>query len=871
MRTLVSAVSKGSVSALLVALLLSLPAAWPLFLGEGIINTRAGGDSPFLLFRLHQLEANLEAGVFLARWMPDAAYGLGYPFFNYYAALPFYLAAILKIWGTGYITAIRLTQILGFLGAASTMYFYLRRLNLSTNTAILGSLTYSYAPFHLVNVYVRGDSLSEFYAFVFFPLILWALLELKEKPDLRRLSLWALSYGGLVLTHNISALIFSPIFVVYLLFIFWDERKPNFLWMALLGLVLGLALSAFYWLPALGEREYVQLEEATTGYFHYSGHFRGLDLIQPSLAFNYEVALGQDPFRMGLVQTSATALGIAFLFLGWMRARRVGAHGLGHVIVLGASTFFITPLSQPFWDALPLLPFVQFPWRFLSVQALAASSVIALGVERTSWPRPIAIILGVALIFSALWGLRPEYIAIEEPDITAERLMLYEYFSGNIGSTVRAEYLPQWVETTPFTSPYLVWGNHLLPVATGGDLVEARLLWRKPTSQEWEISIDSPQARLAFPLYWFPGWKAYVDGQPIEASPVEGLGYLGLTLDQGNHRILLRLERTPLRLGSEILSLVTLILVLGIMGSGASIPWRRLGIAVIVMVFLGAMLQLNPTPSVKTEITSDLTMDFVRMPYLHHNPTGVRFGDMVRLLNYQFSEEKVVAGQELAVTLHWGEVEGASLEAEVSLVTLAESLFQAQDRIALSRIPIGGVATVHHLPVPPVAVPGLYLVRVRVYSEGGRVEAVTEGGETLGDTYLMPVRLFNRRPASGDEPVLAHFGDSIRLLKTGVEFPTPQEVELDLEWMTIRPLARNYALSFRFRDQTGAVLFARDLQPRYGFFPTSVWPPGELIADHYLFPLPDSTTPEDIASIELVVYRVADLVPIGTYIWPLSP
>ena len=72
-------------------ILIALLAALPLW-GPGMVNTRGGGDSPFLLQRTHQLLANLRAGVFPVRWMPDAAYGLGYPFFSYYAALPYYLA-----------------------------------------------------------------------------------------------------------------------------------------------------------------------------------------------------------------------------------------------------------------------------------------------------------------------------------------------------------------------------------------------------------------------------------------------------------------------------------------------------------------------------------------------------------------------------------------------------------------------------------------------------------------------------------------------------------------------------------------------------------------------------------------------------------
>jgi len=170
-----------------------------------------------LLVRLHQLVVNLRAGVFPARWMPDAAYGLGYPFFNFYASLPYYIAALFKLLGFGFISAIKLTQILGFLTAAASMYPLAKRLFHQEASAILAALAYTYAPYHLVNVYVRGDALSEFYAFVFYPLILWALLRLRDSFSVVNITCVALAYGALILTHNVSALIFSPVVVHYAL------------------------------------------------------------------------------------------------------------------------------------------------------------------------------------------------------------------------------------------------------------------------------------------------------------------------------------------------------------------------------------------------------------------------------------------------------------------------------------------------------------------------------------------------------------------------------------------------------------------------------------------------------------------------------
>jgi len=54
----------------------------------------------------------------------------------------------------------------------------------------------------MVNAYVRGDSLSEFYAFVFYPLILWSILRLRRAPTAGHTVLLAASFGSLLITHT---------------------------------------------------------------------------------------------------------------------------------------------------------------------------------------------------------------------------------------------------------------------------------------------------------------------------------------------------------------------------------------------------------------------------------------------------------------------------------------------------------------------------------------------------------------------------------------------------------------------------------------------------------------------------------------------
>jgi hypothetical protein len=131
--------------ALSLALAFGLAAALPLFTA-GFLHTRAAGDSPNLLFRLQQLVVVLTDGVFPARWMPDAAYGYGYPFFSYYASLPLYLAALLKLYGFTFTEALKLTQLAGFGLAAAGMYGWMRAHNARRPVAVLASAAYTPGP-----------------------------------------------------------------------------------------------------------------------------------------------------------------------------------------------------------------------------------------------------------------------------------------------------------------------------------------------------------------------------------------------------------------------------------------------------------------------------------------------------------------------------------------------------------------------------------------------------------------------------------------------------------------------------------------------------------------------------------------------------
>lgn len=854
---------------LFVTLLLAGLAALPLVAGGGMVNTRAGGDSPFLLVRTQQLVENLSRGIIPARWMPQAAYGLGYPFFNYYASLPYYLAAVLKLFGWGYIPAIQATQIVGFLGAALAMYILARRLWSHQALAALAALAYTYAPFHLVNVYVRGDSLSEFYAFVFYPLILYALLRCQEKPSAESVGGLALGYAGLVMSHNISALIFSPfaaLWGLYLILVTPGNRVRVLLAMVT-GTMLGLGISAWFWLPALAEQGLVHLEDMTTGYFHYEGHFRGADLLQGTPLFDYRIDSEHTPFALGLVQAASTLFGAVAVIAASLRAHQRYNNGILCLALCIGATWMITPLSRPCWQHIPLLPLVQFPWRFLSVQACFAALVIAAGVRGLPHLDWVACVLALLLVLASLIGLHPERLLITEDDVTPERLAWYEYFTANIGTTIRRDYLPKWVDPRPYTSAVLLNGGlKSVPLILTGSLDAVELVDFSPTLERWRMRAGTEGATIAFYTYYFPGWTATLDGNPVEISAVPSSGYIKLNIPAGGHEVVLRFGRTPLRALAERGALLCVAVTLLLLARGLVLSRLTL---VCGLIGLTGLLILVPLVSPISNCSEgggrmDLTWDFHRQPYLHHNPDGLRFGNSIRLIGYDLSTKIAQSGESFFVTLHWDIGAQDDLLAEVRLVTPAEHLLGVPETLAFSSVAITGPETIHVLTVPRDTARGLYLLVLRVWRGQNEVEPVNEAGETLGTTYLHPVYVDGWVPAIEAGPPIEIYGERIALYSVIAWQMSPRWLVVTLKWGAITSVGENYKYSVRLLSADGERLAAEDKQPRYGFYPTSMWRPGELVTDRVFLEVPTAISPGHDYQLEVILYDAATLTAIGS-------
>ncbi len=519
----------------------------------------------------------------------------------------------------------------------------------------------------------------------------------------------------------------------------------------------------------------------------------------------------------------------------------------------------ITPLSKPLWDHLPLLEITQFPWRFLSIQALFTAMVTGAIVNLQIFKSAnLKIIVAVGLcgvvIATALLGLHPERLLIADADVTAERLLFYETFTGNIGTTIRYEYLPHDVSPRLYISEAVVDGE-LRPISDGGGLLAWDLRDRTPVKQVWHVTVDAGGATVAFPLNWWPGWQAEVDGVRVDASPMAGSGRLTISLPAGKHNIALRLRHTQIRMLAEALSALTIIgLIAWAFVSRESKPRitnhvsrisRHPSLPLSTVYRLPSTLLLLLVISIAlpallhhASFTPATFFDFNQMPYPHAGP--VDFG-AARLAEVLLSATMVQPGESLSVQHTWMAVSGP-LTGTLRLASPAEPRHGIPYALAETTfaLPCDG-ACVTSLVMPDDLSRGLYLLEMRL------------GEETV---YAGAVRAPHGPARRTDAPVLAEFRD-ITLHAVEPIQPDATTLRLKMVWSTLGT-PRNWSLSLRLLDASGRQLVQQDIQPGYGYLPTTLWLPGEVVTDYPVLALPEGLAPGEY-TLRVVTYLLATM------------
>lgn len=520
--------------------------------------------------RVFELNYTLRAFDIPPRISQHLGFGYGYALFNFYPSFVYYIAEVFKVLGFSYIVSTKIMLGLGFLFAAFFMYLFAKQYFGKTG-GFLSAAAYSYAPYHAVDIYVRG-AFPEFWSFVFIPAIFWSLLKLQNSTKRRYALFTSLFLAGMILTHNLIAMmsgIFVLIYWCYLLLLTKDKR--NFFLKTVMAVVMGFGLSAYFWIPSFFEKGATIVNLLTHEAGSYSLHFVCLRQFWNSpwgYGGSYPGCSDGLSFQIGKIHLM---LGVISIFLALYLLLRKKKKQTTIIFLFAAmlvlSIFLQTIHSKFIWDVLHFFWYIQFPWRFLLFSCFTISFIIG-GITLFPLPKKYRNVLVTLMILLIVVYNRsyfqPEKYFPNKTDFDYTNLKAIEWDT----SSLSFEYAPKGIAVRKN-----IFGNTTVDIdkskiaESGFSIVSGDMSVteeeNKPQKKIFTVNVKK-SGELRINTFYYPGWELYVDNRKVMYNYNNNLRLITFNLLQGKHRVVAKFSDTPTRVIANCLSIFSL-LALGVL------------------------------------------------------------------------------------------------------------------------------------------------------------------------------------------------------------------------------------------------------------------------------------------------------------------
>lgn len=506
---------------------------------------------------IFQMYRAATSGQLPPRLGPDYLWGWGYPLFNLYYVLPFYIGAAFYGLTKSLTGAFEFVFVLSIIASVVGMYLFLREF-FGKIASLAGSILYLYTPYRAVQVYVRG-AMGEALAMAILPFVFWASAKTVKTPNRLNIFLLAVSLALLILSHNYLWLLTAPFLVLFCLKLVYVKKAGLKTVKALIiGVLLAAGLSCYWWLPAA--KEFNLVSSLTP--FLLEDHFPFIkQLLLPSWGYGASLPGPYDgmSFQIGIVNLAAVVLALGFVFLKRKIPRQMRLIVLFALFGFGVAAVMMNIRTLPIWKLLPIYQFVQFPWRLLFLTTFFSALLAAFIVD--CLPRRVVLFSGLAVAFFSLvatWGYFKPSALVNKPDEAYLTRMFAVSSEGEDRKSVSEDYI-NWSEDYLLLPSGITKPDRLYEPKIAGDenLKVADIEKISPINYKAEVEAQGP-SEVAFYSLYFPGWVALLDGKETQITQGLPHGQMEVLIPEGKHNIEFMWKETPLRRVADWVSLISL-------------------------------------------------------------------------------------------------------------------------------------------------------------------------------------------------------------------------------------------------------------------------------------------------------------------------
>lgn len=490
----------------------------------------------------------LKEGQFPPRMAPNLLNHYGYPVFNYNYPLANIVSLPFSVLGISYELTYKIIIFVAVFLSIWGAYAFLTRKGFTGVSKYFALLTFAATPYLLTDISFRGN-IGEVMAFACMPWLFFLLDGISShKPFFCRDFFWLTCVTTLFfLSHNIAAFFGSALLVLYLVFTFrtdWLRWKK-----ALTAFLLAFTAAAWFWLPALLEKNLVTLDLVGLNR-DYEHHFVTLSQIFSwPIHFGYSYPGSIDDLSFGIGWLAILIIPLAIVWW-WLHKTKSSPAFLVFLLMVFLLIYGQISSSKIFYQYLPFLPFIQFPWRltlFLAVPLLYLSALVFQQAKK-----PLRSFLLIVLMCQIL-----NLFAVKAVDYYHHEQIDYDFFSET--TTISKENLPRTFTYEQFSdwqpTPIIAQGEGTIHVEK----------WRGST-RSYLLQLTTPSTIIE-PTAYFPGWETQVADQTESVNHWQKVNYyndqtiqgrLAYQLPAGNYEVRSRFtQHTPIRIIGNCLSLVS--------------------------------------------------------------------------------------------------------------------------------------------------------------------------------------------------------------------------------------------------------------------------------------------------------------------------